>query len=329
MAKKKPITVKSCAYVHTEDVDADATRAGGEVWEGFVNLCVQAAEQALEVPPKGYTPYQRNSLTDIFSSMRGTHRSIRLLVKLGDGKPESVDSLVLARLQLEGLYTLCLLMEKPQNVDRFTHEAWKRQYIHWLLMSAETNALPRFAGSDGPEYDRLMKMKDIWRVSDEEQRTIEYRELEIQPPPGFVEKPIRTFPTPGQVIEEVADDNKRRLLERLYIEYQDLCAYAHGRPIAGFGKSIFDERAPVRTQFIKMYGEHALRRRFNQSIVGAAQVYSLLSVAQSTAELKTLYPDNIELHVAAARAWNELHNSHLLVNAVWHIRTKELLGIVG
>ena len=51
--------------------------------------------------------------------------------------------------------------------------------IHWLLMSAETNALPRFAGSDGPEYDRLMKMKDIWRVSDEEQRTIEYRELEI------------------------------------------------------------------------------------------------------------------------------------------------------
>ena len=75
MAKKKPITVKSCVYVHTEDVDADATRAGGEVWEGFVNLCVQAAEQALEVPPKGYTPYQRNSLTDIFSSMRGTHRT--------------------------------------------------------------------------------------------------------------------------------------------------------------------------------------------------------------------------------------------------------------
>jgi hypothetical protein len=65
------------------------------VWEGYVNLCVQAAERALDVPPNGYTAYQRNSLTDIFSSMTATHRSIRLLVKLGDGKPESVDEDVL------------------------------------------------------------------------------------------------------------------------------------------------------------------------------------------------------------------------------------------
>jgi hypothetical protein len=72
------------------------------------------------------------SLTDIFTSMKATHREIRVLVKLGDGEPESVNALVLARLQLEGLYTTCLLIEKPENVDRFTHEAWKRQYIRWL-----------------------------------------------------------------------------------------------------------------------------------------------------------------------------------------------------
>jgi hypothetical protein len=104
MAKKKTLTVKSVHYVHTADIDPEATKAGGDAWEGFVNGCVKAAEEALETPPNGYSPYQRNSLTDIFTSMKATHRGIRVLVKLGDGKPESVDALVLARLQLEGLY---------------------------------------------------------------------------------------------------------------------------------------------------------------------------------------------------------------------------------
>jgi hypothetical protein len=90
--KKKPITVKSCHYVHTEDIDPDATKGGGDLWEGLINICVKAAAEALETPPKGYSPFQRNSLTDIFASMKATHRAIRLLVKLGDGKPESVDA---------------------------------------------------------------------------------------------------------------------------------------------------------------------------------------------------------------------------------------------
>src|SRR4051812_5277290 len=152
MAKKKPITAKSVQYVHTEDIDPTATKAGAEVWEGLVNVCVAAATDALETPPNGYTPYQRNSISDIFTSMKATHRGIRLLVKLGDGKPESVDALVLARLQLEGLYTTCLLIENPENVDRFTHEAWKRQFIRWLLDSGETQKLPRFQSSDDKEY---------------------------------------------------------------------------------------------------------------------------------------------------------------------------------
>jgi len=42
--------------------------------------------------------------------MKVKHRSIRLIVDLGDEKPESVDALVLARLQPEGLHTLCLLI---------------------------------------------------------------------------------------------------------------------------------------------------------------------------------------------------------------------------
>lgn len=243
-------TVKSVAYVHTADIDPTVVKSGA-TWEGLANICVTAAEKALETPPNGYTPTQRNSLTDIFASMKVTHRSIRLLVKFGDEKPESVDALVLARLQLEGLYTICLLTEKAEHVDWFVKEAWKRQYIRYLLMREETKGLDRFidAQSDVQELSRLLKLATVWNVSEAERLTIEYDELEMPPPAGFVREPIRNFPTPGGLIKELPAGPKRTMLERLYIEYQDLCAYAHGRPIAGFNKTVFDGRSPLRSMF--------------------------------------------------------------------------------
>jgi len=45
--------------------------------------------------------------------------------------------------------------------------------------------------------------------------------------------------------------------------------------------------------------------------------------------LTTLYPNDVELASAVTRAWNELHNAHILANAVWNIRTKGLFGVVG
>jgi hypothetical protein len=318
--------VKSIAYVHTADIDPTVVKSGATL-EGLANICVTAAEKALEAPPKGYTPTQRNSLTDTFASMKVTHRSIRVLVALGDEKPESVDALVLARLQLEGLYTLCLLTEQPEHVHRFVKEAWKRQYIRYLLMREETKGLDRFieAQNDVHELSRLLKLATVWNVTEAERLTIEYDELETVPAAGFVREPIRNFPTPGGVIKELPPGPKRAMLERLYIDYQDLCAYAHGRPIAGFNKTVFDVRSPLRN----MFPIAEIHKTFEQRIEADCQVDSLMSIAQSAAELTTLYPNDVELASAVTRTWNELHNAHMLANAVWNIRTKGLFGVVG
>jgi hypothetical protein len=37
----------------------------------------------------------------------------------------------------------------------------------------------------------------------------------------------------------------------------------------------------------------------------------------------------MELQAAAIKAWNELSGTHFLVNAVWDIRTKPLLRVIG
>ena len=229
--------------------------------------------------------------------------------------------------QLEGLYTMCLLIEKAKHVDRFVKEAWKRQYVSYLLMREETKSLDRFieAQSDVLELSRLLKLAAVWNVTEPERLTIEYEELEPPPAAEFVREPIRNFPTPGLVIKELPAGPKRAMLERLYPEYQDLCAYAHGRPIAGFNKAVFDGRSPLR----KMFSMADIQKTFQERIEANCQVYSLMSIAQSAAELTTLYPNDTELTSAVMGAWNELHDAHLLAIAVWNIRTKSLLGVVG
>jgi hypothetical protein len=127
------------------------------------------------------------------------------------------------------VYTRSVCLSKPPTTSRGSwKEAWKRQYIRHLLEREELKNVPRLANSDAADFERLMNLKAIWGVTDEEQRTIEYHELGVQEPVGFVRQTIPPFPTPGMVIKEIPEATKRRMLERLYLEYQDLCAYAHG-----------------------------------------------------------------------------------------------------
>lgn len=67
---KKPVSVKNSFHVHAKDIDPNETKTGGDHWESLINVCVKAAEEALDTVPNGYSIWQRNSLSDIFASMR-------------------------------------------------------------------------------------------------------------------------------------------------------------------------------------------------------------------------------------------------------------------
>jgi len=175
------------------------------------------------------------------------------------------------------------------------------------------------------ELSRLRKLSEIWGVTGPERLTVEYEQLGITPPAGFNKQPIRGFPTPKQLIDKLPYGTKRQMLERLYVEYQQLCSFAHGLPIASMKKAVFDGRSPLR----KMFSEAEIEKNFEQEVCAPAQVYSFLGIVQAVAELTTLYPNDMELVSGTTKAWTELLDSHLLVNAIWNIRTKALLGIVG
>ena len=41
------------------------------------------------------------------------------------------------------------------------------------------------------------------------------------------------------------------------------------------------------------------------------------------------YADDVELRAAATQLWNEMSETNLIGKAIWNIRTKALLGVIG
>ena len=114
------------------------------------------------------------------------------------------------------------------------------------------------------------------------------------------------------------------MLERLYSKYVDLCSFAHGLAHANLFKNVFNSRSPHR----HVASDAQIQERFQYDVLGEAYTLNFLSIAQSTAELTRLYPNDMELPAAAVDAWNSLCQASLLTKAIWEIRTKSLLGVI-
>ncbi len=109
------------------------------------------------------------------------------------------------------------------------------------------------------------------------------------------------------------------------MNYVELCSFAHGLGEANLLKLVFDKRSPDGRMFDGIEKE----KKFNTNVSGQSHRISFLSIAQSTAELTKLYPSDMELSVAASNAWNQLRGASLFTKAIWELRTKKLLGILG
>jgi hypothetical protein len=143
-------------------------------------------------------------------------------------------------------------------------------------------------------------------------------------PGGMAEDPIPDFPTPGKTIRRLAAGSKRTMLERLYLDYRHLCSFAHGLQGGNMAKTVYDTRSSER----RLFSEADIQKTFDAEVNTPARVYSLLSIVQSVAELKALYPNDMELVSSTTNAWIDMIDSQFTVNAVWNLRTKDLLGAI-
>jgi len=314
------IPVLACAYQHTSDI-SDAQLDANKC-TGFATICISRATTLLQNNQGSYGDVQGHTMSNLLTGMLATHRNIRKLLTEGSGDPGVVDAMALARLQLETLYVICLMVKGPQNVDWYLRDGWRKQYTQFLMKREECKGLPRF-----DEYIRvapafLENLRAFLGITPEQQLTIDHHELGVALPPGFLKQEIHPFPTPGKTIAKVTVADRKRMLERLYPEYVHLCSFSHGLAEANFFKGIFNKRLLQHA----LVSEARVQDTFQKEIASEAFVMSFLSMTQSAAELTALYPGDVELRVAAVNAWNSLCEGSLLGKVIWAIRARQLLG---
>lgn len=317
------LTISSCAFVQPNDVDLG--RVDANSLSDALDVCVGRATLALQGPVGTYSDFQRDNIGIKFRCMQTTFRHIRVILRAGYEDPCSVDALAIARLALEDLYTLCLMLENSDYVTKYLQDGWRKAYIQFLLQAQETQNLARF-----DEYNRgappmLDGLRRMIGISDAQMHGVRKEQLGVAMPGGLNYEAIPRFPTPKGVIELLPVGDKRTMLERLYMEYVYLCSFNHGLSEAMAFKTMFDQRS-----LFSQYVPAAKRSdAWQRSVAERSFTTALLSVAQATAELTALYPEDSDLRGAAMNAWNVMADGHLLGQAIWNIRTRRLLGILN
>jgi hypothetical protein len=316
--------VSKIAFIHTADIDEKVGFDASHVQQGCF-IAAERAKDALKEPPAGYNELQGTQLADVIGSMQITHCSIMVLLTQCKGKPEIVDSLILARAQMEGLYNFFLMLESPEWTVAYLKDNWKKKYIEILLQKEEMKNLPRFGEFNTVIAPGLLEQgRQFCGVTDSEIATIDNEQLGVPYPFGTSKASIPSFPTPGRGLTNITITYRRRMLQRLYPEYQDLCSFAHGLPAANLLKGLLSSRSLHR----KLFSEAQAAEVEAKDVSERAFITSTLSIAQCCAELAENYPSDVQLRAGALEAWQKLSVHSLLGNAIWEIRTRGLLGVL-
>lgn len=316
------LRISDIAHKLESDIDPDK-RVDALEFDKLVNRCVSVARTALGTPVGNHTEWECWHLSQILESMRHSHRTVRNLVAKGRENPESVDSLIVARAQVEYVFTVYTLLEKPEMVAVFLKDSWKKKYIRYLIEREECRNLPRFQKYLNEQALPLLEEgRKFLRISEEEKATIEAEYLGAPPPAG--EHELRSFPTPKPALRGIKSPTRKALLSRLYPEYAWLCSYVHGSPDATWAKALFDKHSKYFEQFTSGQLEDVWRKEVGEKAV----LLSVLSVAVCAADLVELYPADVELRTAAGEACGTLAEFSLLAKSLWERRLKSLLGVI-
>ena len=315
-------TVKKIRHLVSPECDIDLS-AGVDAkdFDAHLNMCITQAKDALDIYPlAGYNDFERDNLKITLDCLKYSHQTIRRILSEAPS-PSTVDALAIARLQVETLYTFCLMLQDAKYVRDFLKYGWKQKYIRFLLLREEYCKISRFSDHFEKGFQQLQLLQARCLVSEDERHTIEEQQLGKPLPKGTRPVPIERFPTPGAVVDKLTDPDLKKMLVRLYVEYEFLCVFAHGGADAEVFKASLDPRSPVQ-EFIS---PEQRRDLFQCQLAGPSLTYSLISAVQCATEVAARCPNHVELQVKLSNAWSVLRKCSLWSVPVWEIRAKKVL----
>ena len=317
------LRIRDCISSIKTDIDLDATWDARNA-DASVNRCVAALTECLKSPAPNFTEVQRVHLHQIVLSIRHGHFAVRELLRSEGEQPLSVNVMPLVRSQIETLYAICLIIEKPEALRDYLKDGWKKLFIRHIGMREECRALPRVAKGLAEVEKWLEQLRIVSGVTDLEKQTVEAQELGIHLPVGTVPVRISSFPTPMYVISHITNPDRKRMLTRLYPEYQFLCGFVHFSPATVTLTSLLDSRQPFR----KWFTTSQIKEMWQKEIAGPAMCLNVISVIQCCTEFLAIYPNDVELARCCVEAWKPLSDNTFIGRVVWELRAMKLLGAI-
>jgi hypothetical protein len=232
------------------------------------------------------------------------------------------DAMLLARDQLEKVFTITLLLSDPERWFRiYSQDDWRRQYEKYLYEKSEKENLERFG-----EYHDLIapaaleKLRIGVGVSDEQKEWIEYKynNAGTPTPDRLRDHKVVEFPTAGAARRELSTHDSSPMLQRLYKEYKYLSGYAHSGAIKMFAQGISDRRLSV--------SQDAKERFFQNEILGPAIVGSYCASLAACTEAFGYLQGDLDLIAALTTQWEHLKKISLLAKALWDLRGSKVLA---
>lgn len=307
------------AFEHKTDIDPDGTFSCQEM-DVLLRKTVLRSDECLK-HSVAFGPVSTELVRSLIQAFLLTHKSIRELMKtIGDTQSLVSDGMSLVREQVEKVFSVCLLLEEPEKwTNVYLKDAWAKLYRSLLQQQLETVSLPRFdqfRDSLGPQHVELMRQQ--YSITIEEKEYIEHRFLKPgeQLPSHLVGHKVEHYPMPKHAISLVSS-HFEPVLDRWYFEYEQSCAFSH----VLFRKLVL----------IKLEQNHhpdfiAMKTDYANKEVTHGLVLSYLSVAFVATELYGKTNDLALLEVLDDY-WSILRRSSLIGEAIWQLRSKDVLPI--
>lgn len=316
-------------YQHTEDIDTTKEFSGKSLnpkLESVINRTADAIER-LSI----WNSTDRHILAEILRGLWATHRAIVTLLSKKEEysaiSPISIESMSLAREQVESLFTICLLLDNPNRwFSVYKKDSWQRQYRKYLLEKHEREKLPRFKKSLNeiePMFDKLQKR---YGISSDEKEAIKFKfnnpNGELPSHLKHLKNKLPDFPTAGKALKELIKNNNpvKYCLKRWYHEYKYLSGYSHGHMVKISMLAFLTSR--------ELNISEGKKQELFEKEIQDSFVVSFVSSASACAEACPLLVYNIEVIEALTNLWNELTELSLLGKLFWNIRISKLLGVI-
>jgi hypothetical protein len=288
--------------------------------------------------PSHYKEYIADLLINQLYMFSITHASIRELIAAADKYKQYyivADALSLAREQVEKIYIIASLLDKPnQNFRQYLRSSWKVEYEKFLLDNEEHKENERFKKhlkkTLPQRLERMRRNQFIKGRKDILVSKFAIRVLKFnwnnpgeKKAPFLKDKTVYNyvkeyfgFATPGSSAAKITDPELRRFLYRWHKEYVALSQFTHitMRKLA-FARML-TEKSMGEQEKIERFGIENAIRAIHSSYTAAATACVLV-----LNEVSSDYGAKAELR----QFWDQLIGFSLFSKALWKMYIKDVI----